>query len=215
MSERLGLQRRIAVGAGTLLLRALATTWRIRVIDGHHLDSLRAARKGFTFTLWHGQLLPLIWHHRGRGVMLMISEHRDGEMIARVAQSLGYGLIRGSTTRGAGRALLAAVSALEADREIAITPDGPKGPARSFAPGALVAAYRSRTPLLPVSAATNRAWRLGSWDRFMIPMPFAKVTIAYGDPIIPAGATMREASANPSPFEFALEQTAAKAGERL
>lgn len=215
MTEPFGFRRRTATRLGTLVVRALARTWRIRVIDGHHLETLRAERKAFTFTLWHGHLLPLLWYHRGRGVHVMVSDHRDGEMIARVATSLGYGLIRGSTTRGAGRALLSAVRALEAGKEIAITPDGPKGPARVFAPGALVAAHRSGTPLLPVAAAATSAWRLGSWDRFLIPKPFARVTIAYGDPVIPTADTVREASVNAAPFEFALESTAAKAGERL
>ena len=68
--------------------------------------------------------------------MVLISEHRDGEMVARAAESLGYGLIRGSTTRGADRALISLVRELQAGREVAITPDGPKGPAEKFAPGA-------------------------------------------------------------------------------
>ena len=86
----------------------------------------------FIFALWHGQLLPLLWHHREEGVLVLISEHRDGELVARTAQSLGYGLIRGSSTRGAERALISLVRELQAGHEVAITPDGPRGPARDF-----------------------------------------------------------------------------------
>ena len=85
----------LLLGSGAL--RVLARTWRFRVINGGALDGLRAAKSAFIFSLWHGQLLPLLWHHREEGVVLLISEHQDGEMVARAAQSLGYALVRGST----------------------------------------------------------------------------------------------------------------------
>jgi len=178
--DELGLTTRASLLAGGVVLRALASTWRYRVVGADALESLRAAKSPFIFSLWHGQLLPLIWHHRSEGVAILVSEHRDGEMIARIASSIGYRLIRGSTTRGGGRALLALVKELRSGREVAVTPDGPKGPARSYAPGAVVAAQRADAPILPIAAHADRAWYLSSWDRFMIPKPFAKVTIAYG-----------------------------------
>ena len=76
------------------------------------------------------QLLPLIWHHRGERVAILVSEHKDGELIARLAKSIGYRLIRGSSSRGGERALLALAKDLRAGREVAVTPDGPRGPAR-------------------------------------------------------------------------------------
>src|SRR5215212_8778252 len=114
---------------------------------------LRSAHAPFIYALWHGQLLPLLWHHRGEHVAVLISEHRDGEMVAQAAESLGYALIRGSTTRGGERALIALVRALQAGKRVAITPDGPKGPPRKFAPGALVAAQRSDAHVLPVAVS--------------------------------------------------------------
>jgi hypothetical protein len=122
-------------------------------------------------------------------------------------------LIRGSTTRGAERALLSLVRELEAGREVAITPDGPRGPARSFAPGALIAAQRSGAPILPVAASADRAWRLGSWDRFVIPKPFARITVAYGDPATVDAASAR-AAANEGPrFEALMNAAAERAGD--
>ena len=197
---------------GRGFLHALARTWRIRVVNGGHLLDLRKAGRPFIFALWHGHLLPLLWHHRGQGVLVLISEHRDGEMVAQAAESLGYGLIRGSTTRGGDRALISLVRELKAGHEVAITPDGPRGPAETFAPGALVAAQRSDSFILPVAAAADRAWRLRSWDRFVIPKPFARVTIAYAAPT-KVSATSSRAAADQGPiFERLLNEASGLAG---
>ena len=190
----------------------LARTWRFRVVNGAAINELRNARRSFIFSLWHGQLLPLLWHHREEGVVLLISEHKDGELVARAAESLGYALVRGSTTRGGDRALISIIRELEAGREVAITPDGPKGPARKYAPGALIAAQRSGAAILPVVAVADRAWRLKSWDRFMIPKPFARITVAYGDPAKVLATTPRAASEEAPRFEAIMSDTIGKAG---
>jgi lysophospholipid acyltransferase (LPLAT)-like uncharacterized protein len=190
----------------------LARTWRFRVINPGAIDNLRTAKRAFIFSLWHGQLLPLLWHHREEGVVLLISEHKDGEMVARAAESLGYALVRGSTTRGGDRALISVIRELQAGREVAITPDGPRGPARKYAPGALIAAQRSGAVILPVVAVADKAWRLRSWDQFMIPKPFARVTVAYGDPAAVLAATPRAAAAEGPRFEAMMSDTIGKAG---
>lgn len=191
---------------GKGFLHMLARTWRVRVVNGEHVRDLREAGHSFIFTLWHGQLLPLLWHHREEGVRVLISEHRDGELVARAAQSLGYGLIRGSSTRGAERALISLVRELQEGHEVAITPDGPRGPAATFASGALVAAQRSDSFILPVAASADRAWRLRSWDRFMIPKPFARVTVAYGAPAKVFAKTSRAAAEEVPRFERLLNE---------
>jgi lysophospholipid acyltransferase (LPLAT)-like uncharacterized protein len=173
----------LIVGSAGLLIRALASTWRIEVRNGHYLEGLRNAGNPFIFALWHGQLLPLLWHHRRQGISLVISEHRDGERIAQVAKGLGYELVRGSSTRGGGRALIQLSRVLQSGKEAAITPDGPKGPARSVAQGVLIAAQRSGAAILPIAASADRAWRANSWDSFLIPKPFARVTVSYSAPI--------------------------------
>jgi lysophospholipid acyltransferase (LPLAT)-like uncharacterized protein len=197
---------------GTGALRILARTWRFQVINPEAIDNLRAAKRAFIFSLWHGQLLPLLWHHREEGVVLLISEHQDGEMVARAAESLGYALVRGSTTRGGDRALISVIRELQAGREVAITPDGPRGPAKKYAPGALIAAQRSGVAILPVVAVADKAWRLRSWDQFMIPKPFARVTVAYGDPAAVVAATPRAAAAEAPRFEAIMSDTIGKAG---
>jgi hypothetical protein len=143
---------------------------------------------------------------------VLISEHRDGEMVAQAAESLGYGLVRGSTTRGGGRALIGLVRALQSGKRVAITPDGPKGPPRQFAQGALVAAQRSDAFILPVAVSASRAWHLRSWDRFMIPKPFARLTIAYGTPSKVTSASVRTAGDEAPRFEQLMQDTQALTG---
>lgn len=189
------------VWAGGLVLRLLGRTWRIRTVGAEGFVSLRRQGIPVIFALWHGELLPLLWQHRGEGVHVLISEHRDGEVVARMAERLGFRTVRGSTTRGGGRALLTLARLLQEGGEIAITPDGPRGPARRWAPGALVAAQRAGTPIVTVAVSVDRAWRLRSWDRFLIPMPFARITVAYGEPTRVAGASAREAAREAERFE--------------
>jgi lysophospholipid acyltransferase (LPLAT)-like uncharacterized protein len=137
-------ERRIRWGVrlGLVLLRALAATWRVREVNGDVVRTLRSRKQPFILAFWHGRMLPLLWHHRGQGIAILISEHGDGEIIARVAQAVGLRTIRGSSSRGAERALLGLIREAAAGSEIAITPDGPRGPAESFATGAAVVAQR-------------------------------------------------------------------------
>ena len=202
----LPLSSRTALLAGRVFLHLLGRTWRFRVLYPERLAGLRAQRVPFIFSLWHGQLLPLLWHHRGEGVAVLISEHRDGELVARAAKSLGYDLIRGSTTRGAERALISMVRRLQKGGEIAITPDGPRGPAKKFAPGALIAAQRADCSILPTVVSADRAWRLKSWDRFIIPKPFARVTVAYGIPAKVQAASSRDAAQEAPRFETLMSE---------
>ncbi|MFN2603521.1 MAG: lysophospholipid acyltransferase family protein [Gemmatimonadaceae bacterium] len=210
-STELPLSSRAAVLAGGIALRVLANTWRYHVVGGESLERLRANNVPFIFSLWHGQLLPLIWRHHGEHVAILVSEHRDGELIARLAKSIGYRLIRGSSSRGGERALLALAKELREGREVAVTPDGPRGPARSYAPGALIAAQRTGAPILPIAAHADSAWRLSSWDSFMIPKPFAKVTIAYGEPTRVSVGSSRDAAAEAPEFQKLMEETERRA----
>ena len=203
---------RAALLAGGVVLRNLARTWRYDVKNAAALESLRDQRRPFIFSLWHGQLLPLLWHHRNQRIAVLISEHRDGELVARLATSLGYRLIRGSSTRGGERALLSLVRELEDGNEVAVTPDGPKGPAFKYAPGALIAAQRSKAPILPIAAHASSAWRLRSWDGFLIPKPFAKITVAYGAPAEVAAESARAAAEETERFERIMMATTRSAG---
>ncbi len=203
--SRLTRTQRLALALGPGLIRALARTWRFRVVNDAGWRRIRAARKPIVFALWHGQMLPLLAHHRDQGVRVVISEHRDGELIAKIAERLGFGTIRGSSSRGAARALLAMCSVLDAGGEIAVTPDGPRGPARRFAAGSAIAAQRSGAPIVAAGIAASSAWHAGSWDSFMIPKPFARITVAYSDPLYSEAPDSRRAADEVARYERALD----------
>jgi hypothetical protein len=202
----------LIAAAGVWLVRLLGWTWRIRVSHDEPLRAMRAAKKPVIFALWHGHLLPLLFHHRGQGVAILISEHGDGEIIARTAVSLGYRTVRGSTSRGAARALLALVRVIGEGHDLAITPDGPRGPAKSFAPGALVVAQRSGAPIIPIAVSVSSAWRLKSWDSFIIPRPFARVRVAYGELAYVETAAMRDALTETDRVRAGIELAEQRAG---
>ena len=183
---QLAFKVRAAIWAGRWLIRLLASTWRVTATGRAALDALRAAKTPVIIVIWHGEMLASLWAHRGEGIAVLISEHKDGEIIAQIAEGLGYApSVRGSSSRGAARALLRLVRTLEHGGDVGITPDGPRGPAKEMAVGAIAAAQRAQAPLIAVRAHASSAWHLASWDRFMIPKPFARVTVAYGAPEIP------------------------------
>jgi lysophospholipid acyltransferase (LPLAT)-like uncharacterized protein len=190
-------ERRVkwSVRLGTAMLSALMRTWRIVLVHHEPIAALREAKKPMIFTFWHAGLLPLLVIHRRTRAAVLVSDHADGEVVSRVLESLGYTTVRGSSTRGAERALLGMIRAVSGGLEAGVTPDGPRGPAHEFKQGALVIAQRSGAPIVLVGVAASHAWRLKSWDRFLIPKPFAKVVAVYGQPIYFSGVTAREASA--------------------
>jgi hypothetical protein len=173
----------IGARIGSALVRALAATWRYRVTGDEHIRALRETRRPFVFVLWHSRILPLLYRHRGEDVVMLISRHRDGGYLADVGARWGYRSVRGSTRRGGEVGLLGVVRALEGGAVVAITPDGPRGPAERVQPGAIAAAQHAGVPIIPVGALPSSAWYLRSWDRMCIPKPFAAIDVAYGAPI--------------------------------
>lgn len=187
---------RWSIRLGVWVLRVLAATWRVRV-HGREPWTVRQARgaPAVVLTLWHGQMLPILIAHRGQPCRVLVSEHRDGEIIAQVLAAFGFGAVRGSSTRGGTRALLQLAQVVQDGHDIAITPDGPRGPNRSVAAGPLLIAQRTGAALVPLVADVSRAWRLRSWDAFEIPKPFARITVLYDEPLQVAADSAREAAA--------------------
>ena len=208
---------RVAIRLGTWVLYALGSTWRVRVHGRRALLNRPPDASRVVLTLWHGQMLPLLWAHR-QPTGVMISEHKDGEVIARIVATFGFFGVRGSSSRGGTRALLEAVQVLKRGADMAITPDGPRGPRYSFAPGALVLAHRAGAPVVSLVAHVDRKWQLRSWDGFEIPKPFARVTIEYGEPVMLDDPDVRTAAARTEEFgrrmQEALARVEALAGEQ-
>lgn len=164
------------------LIIAWASTWRIETVGESRWQAAVLPGSPTVFLFWHEVLLPLVWHHRKRDFSAMVSDSRDGDYVSDLAKTLGYRIIRGSSSKGATRVLLAAVRELRDGHSVGFSPDGPRGPRRTMKPGVLAAAQRANAPIVPVHAVADRAWRLNTWDRFVIPKPFARVGIFYGQP---------------------------------
>lgn len=167
---------------GRGLLEGLAATWRLRVESEDNWLRFQREGKSVILVLWHEQLLPLVPQVRGTGTVALVSRHSDGEYIARVIERMGLGTVRGSSTHGGVQGLRGLIRAAREGHNLALTTDGPRGPARSFKPGALLAAQLTGLPIVPMAAGASAAWHIGSWDRFMVPCPFAVVRVAYGEP---------------------------------
>lgn len=202
------------IAGAAMFFRVLAATWRFREIGYGPVRDLRARRTGGMYAFWHAQMLPLMALHRSQNIAVLISVHRDGERMAQAASQLGFRAIRGSTFRGAAGALRGLVRALRDGWEVAITPDGPRGPAEQFAPGAIIAAQQAGVPIVLLAATTDHAWRLRSWDRFMIPWPFARITVVYGEPLEVPADSPRAAADTAADFQARLAALNASARGR-
>jgi lysophospholipid acyltransferase (LPLAT)-like uncharacterized protein len=134
------------------------------------------------YVLWHGRLFFPMVCFRNRGIVVMVSEHRDGEIITRALEAAGYGTVRGSTTRGGVKALAGIIRLARSGIPTAFTPDGPRGPRWQFQPGALFAAAKSGRPIVPLGGSASRAHYFRSWDRFQLPLPFARGVFVIGEP---------------------------------
>ena len=147
-----------------------------------------AAGERFIFAFWHNRQIGFIkiqQRYRAQ-VKVMVSRHGDGEIIARIVAKHGIGSVRGSSTRGGSAALKELIEAT-AEGHVAITPDGPVGPRYHLKQGAVLLASRSGLPVVCVSWSADRAWCFRSWDRFLLPKPFARLTADVDGPIgIPA-----------------------------
>lgn len=138
----------------------------------------------FILCFWHGRLLmmPYCWE-RQRPIHMLISRHRDGQLIAHTVRHFGITTITGSSTRGGAAALRTMLKALQAGECVGITPDGPRGPRMRASDGIVTVARLSGAPIVPAAYGIDRRRVLATWDRFVVPWPFARGVIAWGEPI--------------------------------
>jgi hypothetical protein len=162
--------------------------WRIEIDPA--LQAWLDAGNPVVWAFWHGQILPLTYTHRDRGAQVMVSRNKDGELITRVIEGLGFGTVRGSSSRGGAAALRAMLVQLRRGREVAITPDGPRGPRRQVQDGVVAVAARGGVPVAPLGVDVRPARELRSWDRFVVPRPFSRAVVVMDAPLsIPREAT--------------------------
>lgn len=171
----------LIAGLGTPVIKLLAATWRWQVEGEDRYRAAEADGRHAIIAFWHGRIVHGTARMRDRGIVVITSENFDGEWIARIIRRFGFGTARGSTSRGARKALHQLVRESQA-ASTAFTVDGPRGPARVAQPGAVWLSKVTGNPVVPFHAEASAAWTLRSWDRAQIPKPFATIAFVFGEP---------------------------------
>ena len=167
---------------GPPLTRAWGSSLRLRLMSGFETESGRVRIPDGIALVWHQRLFTLASSFPHSGFKALVSNHADGEMLARVFTGLGLEPIRGSSTRGGSRAVLELMRSGEGPVRIAITPDGPRGPARELQQGAIFLASRTGLPIYIVAVGLAKAWKLRTWDEFLLPRPFSRALLRTDGP---------------------------------
>lgn len=168
-------------------LRLYLSLLRVKVVGEEILLGCFADYGRVIVAVWHQRFLPALAYvtkFRNFEPIVMISQSRDGELAARLAERLGLVPVRGSSTRGGATALMAILKALKKTPAVIHVVDGPQGPKGIVKPGLITMAQISGAVIVPVFVSADRAWIMGSWDRFLVPKPFSKVTIEWGPPLV-------------------------------
>ncbi len=175
--------RRIACYIGHLYMRLVFSSTRWTRIGFDNLDRLWVSERPFVIAFWHGRMLmmPFCWERRGPFYML-ISSHPDGQLISRTIGYFGLDTVAGSSTRGGLEAVKTMLRHLKQGECIGITPDGPHGPRMRASAGIIRIARTAGVPILPVTFSTTRRVIAGSWDRFVVALPFARGVLLWGEP---------------------------------
>ena len=167
------------------LSRLLFATCRVRVHGGEHLEQCEAQAHPCVAVFWHYSVFPVIALNRGRdrGWAAMVSASGDAEFVARILARQGVETVRGSRNRGGLSALKGLIGLMRQGYNAVIVADGSKGPPRKMQAGAILLASKSGAPTLPMAVAADRYWVFRSWDRTLLPKPFAHLDLWYGEPM--------------------------------
>lgn len=165
------------------LIRLLYRTMRITIVGQERYRRFVEHEDGVIGIFWHGRMLLMPFLYPGRNISILISAHRDGEIIANVMKRFNFGLVRGSSKKGGSAALRDMLRLLKGGGDLGITPDGPKGPAEVVKPGVAEVARLSGKYIMPTTFTAKPCLRATSWDSFMIPLPFSRVVLYAGTPL--------------------------------
>ena len=158
----------------------LGWTTRVYWFKTDEFLALEKQGKNYIYCIWHNQQLFLLYPYRGQKVAALISQSKDGEYIARVLPHFGMKAVRGSSTRGGARALIEMIRAVREGYHPMLTPDGPRGPIYQVQHGILYLARKTGLPIIPVGSALSHKFKVNSWDKMRIPLPFGKTALTYG-----------------------------------
>lgn len=157
-------------------------TCRVHWHNKKQFDQLYQSDQGWILSFWHENVLIIPWLLRDRGITCMVSDSRDGEYIARCGQVFGNPVMRGSSSKGSAKATRSALRLLKKNKAIAITPDGPRGPAHKLQTGVLWLSALAEVPIIPFHIEVDRHWRFKSWDGQKLPRPFSTIHVSVGNP---------------------------------
>jgi len=205
----------LASGVGYLAVLLIGRTLRWDIHGWENWEEARKIGKGLIYTFWHREILPATWFWRKRGIVVMTSQNFDGEYIARIIQSHGYGAARGSSSRGASRALAEMVRCLKSGRDTAFTIDGPRGPRFVAKRGSVLLAKPTGAAILCFHIALKRTYVFQkSWDHFQIPYPFTRAAIFIAPPItVPQEADENEQTRIHEQVQATLDELRQRGGE--
>lgn len=165
------------------LICVIGKTLKYEIEDWENFEAIEKAGKLPIYTFWHDRIFAGTYFFRNRGIVIMTSQSFDGEYIARFIQRLGYGAVRGSSTRGAVAALVEMIRAMKNGLPAGFSIDGPKGPRYVAKMGACLLAKKTGNPIMPFVVESQKYWKIGSWDKLQIPKPFSRVKIIIAKPI--------------------------------
>jgi len=177
------LKARIIGWAGYFAISLIGKTLRWRSEGDSHLEEIYKSGHRAIFAFWHGRIFPATYYFRNRGIVVMTSMNRDGEAIAQCIQRLGYGVARGSSSRGGFRALTQLVQEIQNGKDAGFTVDGPRGPRYVAKQGPVLLAFKTGAAIFCFHVSMERCIQLKSWDGFQIPIPFTKAILLTAPPL--------------------------------
>jgi lysophospholipid acyltransferase (LPLAT)-like uncharacterized protein len=180
----------MAPSVAATAVRMLAATLRVEVRGVERVMALWRQSRPLIYIIWHGRILLAPWANQwlrrtreARAVAVLASRSRDGELVSRYVDKFGLRVVRGSSSRGGAAGLRELATALREGTDVALVPDGPRGPRGQLQPGVVALAALTGAPVVPLGFGARPARRLNSWDGFVIPLPFARCAVVFGDPI--------------------------------
>ncbi len=170
------------VPLAVLICRLIRKSQRVHVIDPHKV-SPAIHHTPSIYVFWHDHQLGSMSSFPNLGIYVLASKSRDGDYISKALELFGFNTVRSSSSSGKLTALRGMARAIRQGSHVAITPDGPRGPKHECRPGAVFLAAMTGVKIIPIGCATEPCWRMKSWDRFIIPKPFSRMTMAFGEPL--------------------------------
>jgi lysophospholipid acyltransferase (LPLAT)-like uncharacterized protein len=197
-----------------MVVRLIGSTIRFETKWIERFEKVAAAGKIPIYCFWHDRIISATYYSRDRGIIVLSSSSFDSEYTARCIQRFGFGIIKGSSTRGGVQALVSMIRMMRHGYPMAFTADGPKGPRYVAKAGPVLLAKKTGNPIVPSVCECIRFRTIKSWDRLQIPMPFTRCVVIYGDPIyVDANADDAGIRAKQAELQASLDALVAE-GER-